>query len=63
MTYFDKLLELMNGDAKEAARATYAKCPKDFFEGAPSACCGSGDDTGFSACCRCWFRELKEGDD
>ena len=60
MTYFDKLLELKGGDAKEAARATYTRCPKEFFEGAPSSCRDNGGDIGLGACCKCWFSEVEE---
>lgn len=57
MTYFDKLLELKGGDAKEAAKTAFEKCPKDFFDEAPRFCTG---DLDFITCRDCWFSEVEE---
>lgn len=58
MTYFDKLLELKGGDAKEAAKTAFVKCPRDFFDGAPKICIGG--DINVVACRMCWFSEVEE---
>ena len=62
MTYFDKLLEEMGGNAKDAALLTYMLCPKNFFDGAPS-CCDKDEDEDVNlilACRMCWFSEVEE---
>lgn len=60
MTYFDKLLELMNGDAKEAAKLTFTNCPRDFFNGGTAMYGSQCNGPQFENCYNCWFSEVEE---
>lgn len=59
MTYFDKLLEKMGGDAKEAAKAAIDNCTNDFFANTPGLFDEPRCDKGLD-CGDCWFSEVEE---